>query len=373
MVSYRSRKAAKRKGAGGSHGDATDERATLPRRSGIGPFEPADSECIQWIEVDDLTTDPSNPRRSTDDEELLRLARSMVRYGTVVPLEVDEARRVVLGERRLQAARRAGIERVPCLVRKVPKGQQRIERQLVVAQQTAALPALEKAKAWSTLKSTYGLQAAADLVGVTPEHFGRTVQMVELPAETRRLVDEGLVSGRSARVLASVEEPDLQRALTRKVTAEALTTRQVERLVPSARRASEPVRSELVKVHSVLTPEMADVLASVEDQDLQKELVDVVRLEKLGVDELQARVTMALQTGVVPRKDGTITPDATWAPRYIEGVATTLRMLDSYLDPDKALQLSDAHRRTLAALVDQWIEARLDPYLEALHPPKQRR
>ena len=208
------------------------------------------------VPVEQVAVNPRQPRTRMNEEELRGLADSIREHGVLQPLVVSydaEMDRYILiaGERRLRAARLAGLSTVPVILRQSSE-QQRLELALIENVQRADLTPLETAEAYHHLIEDFGLthEEVARRVGKSRESVTNTHRLVRLPDEIKQGLAEGLISEGHARALLSLEDrPQLMIEAYQTVQRNHLSVRQTEALVKdlgSIRniRAQKPARKE---------------------------------------------------------------------------------------------------------------------------------
>jgi ParB family chromosome partitioning protein len=208
------------------------------------PRGATEGAAVQELPLDALKPNPHQPRRRFRQEAIREMAASIAAHGLLQPLVVRPAGKhyeVVAGERRLLAAREAGLTKVPCIVRAVPDDML-LPLALVENLQRADLTPVEEANAFKTLVDDYGLShdAIAQAVGKSRAAVTNALRLLELAAPVLAMLEEGKLTAGQARPLLAVTPKSRQIALARRVAREGLSARQVEAL---ARRASrEPKR-----------------------------------------------------------------------------------------------------------------------------------
>lgn len=202
-----------------------------PRPNGPGAIE---------IPIDRIAANPWQPRRAMDEEALAALAASIAEHGVIQPVlvtEIVDGYRLVAGERRLRAAQRAGLDRIPAVVRQLADREQ-LELALVENVQRADLGPLEEANAYRQLIDEFGLtqDAVAIRVGRARSTIANTLRLLELDASVQAALADGRLSEGHARALIGLE-PDVQARLIDSIVGQQLSVRQTEELV---RRLREP-------------------------------------------------------------------------------------------------------------------------------------
>jgi ParB family transcriptional regulator, chromosome partitioning protein len=223
-----------------------ERRSALGR--GLGALLPTTGESIQQIDIDLIAPNPDQPRKHFESAALDDLAESISRHGILQPLIVTRqavagavSYSLIAGERRLQAARRAGLARVPAIVREA-QANQRLELALVENIQRADLDPLEEAEAFRRLTDEFGLtqEEAGRRVGRGRVAVANALRLLGLPAEIRESLARGEISAGHARALLGAEGPEEQVRLLEQVRGRGLNVRQTEELVRSSRdRAPE--------------------------------------------------------------------------------------------------------------------------------------
>jgi ParB family chromosome partitioning protein len=189
------------------------------------------------LRVDQIDRNPRQPRTHIDPEELSELADSIREHGVLQPLIVSEAQQpgqylLIAGERRLLAARQAGLERVPVLIREA-SDQERLELALIENVQRADLSPLEAAEAYRQLADDFGLshEEIAGRVSKSRVTVTNTLRLLKLPEKVlQALMDERITEGH-ARALLALATPQAQAAALQTVLAQELNVRQTEALV----------------------------------------------------------------------------------------------------------------------------------------------
>ena len=200
---------------------------------GLGALLPGAAEArIVELTLDDILPNPHQPRKRFSPEDLEELAASIREVGLLQPVVVrptGAGYELLVGERRLRAARLAGVERIPAIVREA-EDREGLEQALVENLQRTDLGPLEEAQAYRSLVELFELtqEEVARRVGKSRVHVTNTLRLIELPGPIRELVEEGGLSAGHARAILAIKDPTLQEATARRVVEEGLTVRQVE-------------------------------------------------------------------------------------------------------------------------------------------------
>ncbi len=214
----------------------------MARRSGLGkglgaliPTEVANESGSELVEVPvgAINANSFQPRRHFDEEALDTLTASVREVGVLQPILVRPASEgsyeLVAGERRWRAAKRAGLQTIPAIVRPVDDASS-LEHALVENLHREDLNALEEAAAYQQLIEDFGLthEELAARVGKSRAAITNTLRLFQLPPSVQRLVAEGKLTAGHARALLGTPDRAYQEALARRAVAEGLSVRAVE-------------------------------------------------------------------------------------------------------------------------------------------------
>jgi ParB family chromosome partitioning protein len=197
-------------------------------------------EAPTEIPLDRIAANPYQPRSTVDGASLEALAASISEHGVLQPVlvtETLEGYQLVAGERRVRAARLAGLTRIPAIVRQLAE-QHRLELALVENIQRADLGPLEEARAYRRLIDEFGLsqEGVAHKVGRARSTVANSLRLLELDPSVQVALADGRISEGHARAIAGLDEA-AQAGLLETVIARGISVRQTEEL---ARRLSEP-------------------------------------------------------------------------------------------------------------------------------------
>jgi ParB family chromosome partitioning protein len=205
---------------------------------GLAALLPVGDAQLRHVYVDLIVPNPRQPRTAVDADQLADLAESIRQHGVLQPLVVTEAAgapgrpstyQLVAGERRWQAAKIAGLDRVPVVVKEATS-QQTLEWALIENIQRADLGPLEEAAAFRQLIDEFGLtqEAVADRVGRHRSSVANTLRLLRLPDSVKSLVASGALSEGHARALLAAENDAAMVRLAERAVAEGWTVRRVE-------------------------------------------------------------------------------------------------------------------------------------------------
>lgn len=208
------------------------------------------SEQVLDVDIDLIEPNSLQPRTNFDEERLEELAQSIRANGIIQPILVrrtnGERYQLVAGERRWRAAQRAGLQRIPCVIRDIPEDKV-LELALIENIQRQELNAIEEAHAYKRLIETLGLtqEMVAQRVGRDRTFITNYLRLLRLPDDVQRLVEQEKITTGHARALLGIDDPEVQRKLAHNVMNQSLSVRETERTVkrliegPSAKDAGK--------------------------------------------------------------------------------------------------------------------------------------
>ena len=192
------------------------------------------SSELKYIKLTDIIRDEDQPRRDFNQEALEALAASIEEHGVLQPIVVtkeDGKYKIVAGERRWRAAKIAGLDKIPAIIRTLDS-QNRLELSIIENAQREDLNAIELATAYAKLQTQFNLSSEeiGAKVGKSEQSINNTLRLLTLPESVKKvMVKEKLTEG-VMRPLVSRDEATIKRVLP-KIVKEGWTARQVERYV----------------------------------------------------------------------------------------------------------------------------------------------
>ena len=225
--------------------------------------QPHSTDVVRELSTACLQPNRYQPRSTFDAAGLEELAASIVAQGMIQPIVVapngegSAAYTIIAGERRWRAARLAGIDTVPVVVRDIQDDREMLELALVENIQRADLNVIEEAEAYRTLRESFRLsqQEIGERVGRSRSTITNCLRLLRLPVAVLDFLREGRLSGGQARPLLALQSSTAQVELAQRIAAEGLSARQVEALVggPAKGRRKRPSRNQ--DVHTAAAAE----------------------------------------------------------------------------------------------------------------------
>jgi ParB family chromosome partitioning protein len=229
--------------------------------SALIPDAPESSASTVDVDVDRISPNTFQPRAAIDDTRLNELAQSIKANGVIQPIivrRVGDRFEIIAGERRWRAAQRAGLVRVPVVVRDVPAGQEHsvLEMALIENIQREDLNPIDEAIAYRRLSDEFHMtqDGIATAVGKDRATVANVLRLLKLPDEVRAEVAAGTLSMGHARALLGLTGEANQRRTAREVISRSLSVRETESLVKKftegAKGPSQPASPKTVDVHT---------------------------------------------------------------------------------------------------------------------------
>ncbi len=256
------------------------------------------SRRVVYLSVDKIRPNPSQPRRFFDEASLEELSRSILRYGILQPLTVRRGAQgyeLIAGERRLRAAKLAGLREVPCLLARADEEASPLLA-LIENLQRRDLHWYEEASAISKLISAYGLsqEQAAEKLGKSQSAIANKLRLLRLSPECVALLREHGLSERHARALLRLEDNEARLAAAREIAARGWNVSQAEAYIDALLRrsaATEPpkqpnyiIKDVRIFLNSIRRQlgimQRAGVDAAVEREDTEDEIRMVIRIPR---------------------------------------------------------------------------------------------
>lgn len=212
---------------------------------GLGALLPSvdvqEGDVVNEVDISELRANPYQPRKRFDPETLEELVESIKEHGIIQPLVVRKSihgYEIVAGERRFRAGKKAGLTKVPVVIRDFTD-EQMMEIALIENLQREDLNPMEIANAYQKLMDHFSLtqEELASRVGKSRPHVANFLRLLQLPTALQEDVSRGTLSMGHARALLGVKEPDIQMKLAEKVKKEGASVRQLEEWIQQINRS----------------------------------------------------------------------------------------------------------------------------------------
>ncbi len=232
------------------------------------------------IEVDKISPNPQQPRRNFDPEELKNLANSIREFGIIQPITVtkveieselgtDVSYQLIAGERRWQASRLLGLERIPAIIRQVNLEKERLELAVLENVQRADLNPIESARAYSRLQDEFGMtqREIAARLGKSREVVSNTMRLLGLPTAVQEAISRNQISESQGRLLLTMEDPGQQQLLMEDLLRSNMSVRELKSRIQRIKRVDAPAMDGIMPAPLSTDPET---------ESLQRELESVL-------------------------------------------------------------------------------------------------
>lgn len=238
----------------------------------------AGSDELMELDIDRVVPNENQPRSTFHEDKLEELAQSIREVGVMQPIvvrRVGPSYQIVAGERRWRAAQRAGLTRIPAVIKEVPDDKV-LELALIENIQREELTPIEEAHAYQRLMEEMGWtqEELAAHVGKDRATVSNMVRLLRLPLDVQKLVEDRVISMGHARALLSLNNDALQRKLAQVIAEKQLSVRDAEALVKRA------IKGETVVAPTAERPVDPNVKAA--EDKLSKTLNTKVRIASKG-------------------------------------------------------------------------------------------
>ena len=260
----------KKKGLGrGLDALFADQAPVLEKAEAAEEKQKADENSVVYIGIEQIKPNVNQPRKKFNEERIAELAESILKHGIIQPLVVRRSGafyEIVAGERRWRAARRADLEKVPCIIREFTD-----EENMLIA-----------------MIKKFGMtqEEVSKSISKSRPYISNSLRLLKLPEYIQELVSEGKLSMGHARALISVEDPKLQSEICSRIVKDGLSVRDVEKLVaqntrPRRKRAKRVKSPDTVRAENRLK-EIYGTRVSIDSTGKKGS----IRLEYYSSDEL---------------------------------------------------------------------------------------
>jgi ParB family chromosome partitioning protein len=275
------------------------------------------NNAIFWVEVDKIKPNPFQPRREFDEAKLADLARSIRQYGVIQPLTVTRREiqkqdgglqteyELIAGERRLRAAKIAGLSSVPVLIRaEYDDDKTKLELAIIENLQREDLNPIDRAKAFEQLAKQFGFkhQEIAEKVGKSREYVSNTLRLLMLPEDMQQALRDGKITeGHTRPLLMLADRKEEQTTLFREVMLKRLTVRDTEAIarriaVDRVRKKEYMYSREILDMEKELTDALGTRVAIEPKERGGKVTIDYMSEDDLRVIFNQIAARVAVQT-----------------------------------------------------------------------------
>ena len=260
----------------------------------LGGYTPVENS-VNTISIYLIDNNSEQPRREFDERKLSELAASIREHGIVQPIIVKktgERYRIIAGERRFRAAKMAGLNEVPAIIRDMNE-QEMGEIALIENLQRVDLNPMEEAAAIKKLMVEYDLtqEEIAKKLGKSRPAVANSVRLLALPEEIQGLLREGKLSSGHARIISSLRDEKMMLSLARAAAEKGCSVRETERLAAAmleeadkerpVRKKAQKLSSEMLDAQQRLTERFGTKVSFNGDEDKGKIVIEYFSKEEL--------------------------------------------------------------------------------------------
>lgn len=197
-------------------------------------------EEITMVNLDELRSNPYQPRKVFDQAALEELSSSIKEHGVFQPIIIKKSIKgyeIIAGERRVKASQLAGLKEIPAIIRDFSDNEM-MEIALLENLQREDLTAIEESMAYEKLLINLSLtqEELAKRLGKSRSHITNMLGLLKLPREVKDMIETKKISMGHARIISKLEDTDQQISLANQVTEEGLSVRQLEDLTNSPKK-----------------------------------------------------------------------------------------------------------------------------------------
>ena len=251
-----------------------------------------------------IVPNPNQPRRDFDEEKLAELADSIKKNGLIQPIVVRKhgiGYEIIAGERRYQASKRAGLERVPVIVKDVDDAEM-YRLALIENIQRDDLNPIEEAKGYKTLIAMNGVKSLGDLselVSKSRSSISNIIRLLKLPEEVQDMVSDGRLTYATARAILAIDGEERQLALAQKAVEKGMATSEVEDYVKAVKAMDERMAQQQ---DQEAQGEDGQEAGQDSAPDAQQQLPDLAEIPGASIKRAVARLNSAIPGGKVKVK-----------------------------------------------------------------------
>ena len=294
-------KSAKDRGLGRGLDALFADQASVSEKKEIKGNQETDENSVVYIDINEIKPNHSQPRKTFNDDKIAELSESILEHGIIQPLVVrrnGENFEIVAGERRWRAARKAALDKVPCIVRAFTD-----EENMLVAiienMQREDLNPIEEAEGLNQMIKTYGLtqEQVSKSVSKSRPYITNSLRLLKLPESIKNYVSEGKMTTGHARALINVKSEALQMQICKRIVDEGISVRDVEKLVAGGGKTPKRAIKKTKNADTVHAErELKDVLGT-RVSIKQKGKKGTIEIEYYSDEELNRLIDMLKSIG----------------------------------------------------------------------------
>lgn len=197
--------------------------------------EESEEKGISFVDVNDIKPNQNQPRKTFDEEKLEELASSIKEHGLIQPVilrKSDKGYEIVAGERRWRACRKAGLKKLPCIVKELTD-EQNMLLAIIENMQREDLNPIEEAEGLNQMITSFGMtqEQVSKSVGKSRPYITNALRLLKLPEQVRNFVSEEKLTTGHARAIAGIGDPEKQIQIAEYAVKNDLSVREIEKLI----------------------------------------------------------------------------------------------------------------------------------------------
>jgi len=271
------------------------------KKRGILSFMQDGDKAIEVISIpiDKISANPQQPRRYFEDSSIEELSGSIKKYGVLQPIllrDDGKSYSIIAGERRYRAAKMAGLDRIPAIIKTMENKEVALVA-LVENVQREDLNFLEEAKAYKKLMDDFGLtqNEIAEKVNKKQSTISNKIRVLSLPEDIQEKILESKLTERHARALLKLGDEEDREKVIGRIVANNLNVKQTERLIEEIQEKKEASLRKRNKINYISYKKNLNTLIKAFNQIKEMEKNAIFTQEDLG-DRLEVKI-------ILPKKD----------------------------------------------------------------------
>lgn len=203
---------------------------------------------IIYVDINDVRTNAAQPRKTFDEDKLEELAESIRNHGIIQPVVLrrsENGYEIVAGERRYRAARKAGLKKLPCIIKELTD-EENMLLAIIENMQREDLNPIEEAEGLSNMIEKYGMtqEQISKSVGKSRPYISNAIRLLRLPDAVREYTRAGTLSAGHARAIAGIEKENEQLLVAEKTIKDGMSVRALEKYIASMNREKKPPKEK---------------------------------------------------------------------------------------------------------------------------------
>lgn len=222
---------------------------------------------VSTLKINDVEPNKNQPRKTFDTEKIEALADSIKEHGLIQPIVVTQGKngiyKIVAGERRWRAAKKAGLKEIPVVINEYTD-EQVAEVALIENLQREDLNPIEEALGYHVLLEDFNLtqEMISQKIGKSRSAIANSLRLLSLDDDIKKLLISGEISSGHARAVLSLESSELRLALTKRIIEDNLNVRQAEEIAKQLNKQKKPKKEKQITVTDIETENLANKISS---------------------------------------------------------------------------------------------------------------